>query len=34
MPLSENKRQFEENRGELFGKQPRLPLGMPKELGV
>jgi hypothetical protein len=32
MPLSENKRQFEENRDKLFGKQPRLPFGVPKEL--
>ena len=33
MQLSENKQQFEENWDKLFGKQPRLPLVMPKELG-
>jgi hypothetical protein len=33
MQLSETKQQFEENWDKLFGKQPRLPLVMPKELG-
>ncbi len=32
MKLSETKQQFEEGWDKLFGKQPRLPLMMPKEL--
>ncbi len=32
MQISENKQQFEEHWDKLFGKQPRLPLIMPKEL--
>ena len=32
MQISDNKLQFEEHWDKLFGKQPRLPLAMPKEL--
>jgi len=33
MQISEDKQQFEEHWDKLFGKQPKLPLYMPKELG-
>jgi hypothetical protein len=32
MQISETKKQFEDNWDKLFGKQPRLPLTMPKEI--
>ncbi len=32
MQIADNKGQFEENWDKLFGRQPRLPLSMPKEL--
>jgi hypothetical protein len=34
MQISETKQQFEEHWDKLFGKQPRLPLVIPKELGT
>jgi hypothetical protein len=34
MQISETKQQFEEHWDKLFGKQPRLPLVTPKELGT
>ena len=34
MQIADNKQQFEENWDKLFGKQPRLPLTAPKELGA
>lgn len=32
MQISEHKQQFEEHWDKLFGRQPKLPLYMPKEL--